>query len=299
MGRLIKAEFRKILTTKLWWALLIAAALIALGWAWIFAAVFDSAIGDLGDDVDLEQVNIRLGDISFNSVAMTRAINLATIFPMLFGGLALASEIGRKTITTSFLTAPNRASLLGAKAITYVVWGAVFGLVAILASTLGILIGAAGNNMVAFGVWLPIAATGILSCVLWTLLGLGVGALLGSPVATVIVLLVYGLIVGPVGDLAFTAAADGEPNIAGALPNGSSNGMTGATAAETMAGEVQDAVGGSPLPAEWVDRFEEGARFAAGGLGSFGLWASVAIFLAWGLLFFGLGLFRTQTRDIT
>lgn len=297
MGRLIKAEFRKILSTKLWWGLLIAAFILAMGWAWMFSAAFAEVTGDLGDE--LQDVNLNVNDISFTAVFMTRAINIATIFPLIFGGLALANEIGRKTITTSFLTAPNRPSLLGAKAITYVMWGAVFGLVIILAATLGLLIGTSGDHMVAFDVWLPIAGAGLLACILWTLLGLGVGALIGSPVATVIVLLVYGMVIGPIMDLAFTGMADGEANLAGALPNGAANGLTGSTAADNIAAEVESAIGQGPIPQNLIEDIQNVGRLAAGGLGSFGLLASLGIFLGWALLFFGLGLFRTKTRDIT
>lgn len=296
MGRLIKAEFRKILSTKLWWGLLIAAFVLALGWAWMFSAAFSDVTGELSDE--LNDVNIRIGDISFTAVFLTRAINISTIFPLIFGGLALANEIGRKTITTSFLTAPSRGTLLGAKAITYVLWGAIFGIVIILAATLGLLAGA-GDNMVAFDVWIAIAGAGLLACILWTILGLGVGALIGSSVATVVVLLIYGMVVGPIMDIAFTGIADGEPNIAGALPNGAANGLTGSTAADNIADEVQSAIGQGPIPANLIEDIQNVGRLAAGGLGSFGLWASLGIFVAWGLLFFGLGLFRTKTRDIT
>ena len=64
-------------------------------------------------------------------------MNFATLFPLIFGALALASEINRKTITTSFLTAPNRASVLGAKAIVYTIWGLLYGVVVALAASLG------------------------------------------------------------------------------------------------------------------------------------------------------------------
>ena len=116
MGRLIKAEFRKILTTKIWWALLIPAVLLALGWAWGVSAL----ITDIVDDVSTRRprgVQHRPSTSCRGRVARAdQGMNIATIFPMIFGALALASEISRKTITTSFLTAPNRASVLSAKA---------------------------------------------------------------------------------------------------------------------------------------------------------------------------------------
>lgn len=297
MGRLIKAEFRKIFSTKLWWVLLLCAVVLAIGWAAMLSAVFDGIIDDA--DQELRDLGVSLTDLSFHSVFLTRAINFATIFPMLFGGLALASEIGNKTITTSFLTAPNRAVLLGAKAITYVIAGAAYGIVIVLAATLGLLLGTGGDSTVSGGVWLPIAVSGITSCILWTLLGLGVGALFGTPVGTSIVLLVYGLAIGPLGDLIGAIAAEGDPTITGLLPNGAANGLTGATASSNMVDEVRDAVGNAPLDENHVEGFENAARAAAGGLGSFGLAASLALFLGWALVLFVLGMVRTQTRDIT
>lgn len=300
MGRLIKAEFRKILTTKLWWGLLIIALLVAGAWAGMLSSLFDGLAEELSDSQLMRLAGVQLDDISFSVVFLTRAINIATIFPMLFGGLAIASELGRKTITTSFLTAPNRAMLLGAKGITYAIWGAIYGIAIICAATLGLVIGTGGDHLVGFSTWLATAAAGVLSCVLWTLLGLGVGALIGSPVGTVIVLLVYGLALGPISDLVFTGLAEGDPNIAGALPNGAANGLTGSTAADTLADEIQaNATGVTSVSSDLLAGFQDTARLAAGGLGSFGLLASAAIFFAWAMVFFALGLWRTQSRDIT
>lgn len=300
MGKLIKAEFRKILTTKLWWGLLIVALLVAGGWAGLLSSAFDGIAEEIQRSDLTQRAGIDLADISFSVVFLARAINIATIFPMLFGGLAIASELGRKTITTSFLTAPNRTMLLGAKAITYVIWGAIYGVAITLAATLGIVIGTGGDHLVGVTTWLSTAAAGLLSCVLWTLLGLGVGALIGSPVGTVIVLLVYGLAIGPLSDLVLTGFAGGNANLAGALPNGAANGLTGSTAADTLAAEIEANAGGlSVLPGDLVERFQDTARLAAGGLGSYGLLASAAIFFGWAMLFFALGLARTRSRDIT
>lgn len=300
MGKLIKAEFRKILTTKLWWGLLIVALVVAGGWAGLLSSAFDGIAEEIQRSDLTQRAGIDLADISFSVVFLARAINIATIFPMLFGGLAIASELGRKTITTSFLTAPNRTMLLGAKAITYVIWGAIYGVAITLAATLGIVIGTGGDHLVGVTTWLSTAAAGLLSCVLWTLLGLGVGALIGSPVGTVIVLLVYGLAIGPLSDLVLTGFAGGNANLAGALPNGAANGLTGSTAADTLAAEIEANAGGlSVLPGDLVERFQDTARLAAGGLGSYGLLASAAIFFGWAMLFFALGLARTQSRDIT
>lgn len=302
MGKLIKAEFRKILTTQLWWALLIPTVLVSLGWAWGFAALATEIADSLSRDAVFQQANISFNDISWSALAFTRAINIATIFPMVFGALAIASEISRKTITTSFLTAPNRTALLGAKALTYVIWGALYGLVVVGAASIGLMLGSGSSHLVDFGAWLPIAASGVLSCILWTLLGLGVGALIGSPVGSLVLLLIYALLIGPVSEFLLAGLAEGGSSIAGWLPNGAANGLTGSTAAEVLAAQVQDladSTGAGLIPPDIIESFEQAVRWAAGAPGSLALWASAAIFFVWTTVLFAGGLYRTQTRDIT
>ncbi|MFL6118264.1 ABC transporter permease subunit [Actinophytocola sp.] len=294
MGNLLKAEFRKILTTKMWWALLIPAVGLALGWAWL-AALFFTDVGDAIEDA-INSGGINDAQLSLSSLALTRAMNFASLFPMVFGALALASEINRKTITTSFLTAPSRAAVLGAKAIVYTVWGLVYGIVVALAASLGIVLGTTGKLPDA-GDWLIILFTGVLSCLLWTLLGMGVGALLGSPVAALLVLLLYAGLVGPVAELLITAQ-NADLHIAGLMPNGSANGLTGSTAAQLLYDQIENIVGTVPTPRE-REQFDTIARAAAGAPGAFAMWLSGLIFLIWTAIFFVGGLLRNNNRDIT
>ncbi len=299
MGRLIKAEFRKILTTKLWWALAIPAVLLAVGWAWGVSAFVTDIANDISDSDLLESAQVQTDDMSWGVLALTRAMNIATIFPMVFGALALASEISRKTITTSFLTAPNRASVLGAKAITYVLWGGIYGLVVAGAASLGTVLGSDSAYLPEAGDWLLVLMSGVLACILWTLLGMGVGALLGSPVGALVILLVYASFVGPVGELILFGVTEGS-HLTGWMPNGSANGLTGATASDVLFSQVQEIVGNNAVLAQAdIEDFDMAVRFAAGAPGAYSLWVSGLIFLAWTAVFFVTGLLRNQRRDIT
>jgi ABC-2 type transport system permease protein len=297
MGMLIKAEFRKILTTRLWWALLIPAILLAVGWAWGWSAVITSLINDATDSDVVREFHVPIDQLSWSAIALTRSMNIATIFPMVFGALALASEISRKTITTTFLTAPNRASVLGAKAVTYVLWGVIYGVVVSAGASLGIAIGSDSKYLPSGGDWMLILLSGILACVLWTLLGMGVGALLGSPVGTLVLLLIYALLVGPVGELILTGVTNGS-HIAGFMPNGSANGLTGSTATSLLFDQAQQLPNVFITP-EGKSNFEQFFRAATGAPGAFALWVSGLIFLAWTALFFVTGIWRNQRRDIT
>lgn len=300
MGNLIKAEFRKILTTKMWWAMMVPALLLALGWAWGVSALITSIVSDISDVDLIEEFNISFDDLSWSVIALTRSMNIATIFPMIFGTLALASELSRRTITTSFLTAPNRGTLLSAKAVTYVIWGLLYGIVIALGASIGTALGSESAYLPDAGQWMMIALSGILGCLLWTLLGLGVGALLGSPVGALVILLIYSLIVGPIGDLVMTGLTEGS-YLAGFLPNGSANGLTGATASQILSAQVIDLVtnAGGTVDNDGREQFEQVVRGIAGAPGALTLWLSGLVFLVWTAIFFLLGIMRNRTRDIT
>jgi ABC-2 type transport system permease protein len=300
MGLLIKAEFRKILTTKMWWAMMIPAILLAFGWAWGVSALTNSIVSDVSDVDIIEEFNISFDDLSWSVIALTRSMNIATIFPMIFGTLALASEISRKTITTSFLTAPNRGMLLSAKAITYVIWGLLFGIVIALGASIGTAVGSESSYLPDAGQWMMILLSGILGCLLWTLLGLGLGALMGSPVGALVILLIYSLLVGPLGDIVLTATTEGS-YLAGFLPNGSANGLTGSTASQVLATQVIDLItnAGGVVDTDGREQFEQVVRAIAGAPGALTLWLSGLIFLGWTALFFVFGILRNRTRDIT
>jgi ABC-2 type transport system permease protein len=127
---------------------------------------------------------------------------------------------------------------------------------------------------------------------------MGVGALLGSPVGTIVLLLIYALLVGPVGELILTGVTEGS-HAAGFMPNGSANGLTGSTATALLLDQAQNLASGRLILEGAQDDFNEFFRTATGAPGAFALWVSGLIFLAWTMLFFVTGLLRNQRRDIT
>ncbi|MGH3623425.1 MAG: hypothetical protein ACRDQ5_16785 [Sciscionella sp.] len=295
MGNLIKSEFRKILTTRVWWALLIPTVLLAFFWALGVGSLVNSIGSSIKTDSDFERLGVNFDNLPLAVIALARSINITTIFPMIFGVLAFASEIQRKTISTTFLTAPSRGLVLAAKGITYAIWGALYGLVITTFAVLGSLATASDYYPATGKVFLIIVA-GIISCVLWTLFGVGIGALFGSTVGATVTLLIYALIVAPIGDLALPG------KVPGALPNGSSNGLTSSIAANAMVDKMQDLANG-PLAQILGQRVFDGVitvtRYAAGGLGAFDWWASGLIFLGWSGVFLTAGMWMNKQRDIT
>jgi len=290
LTNLVKAEFRKTTSTGLWWGIMIPTVLIALGWA-LGTGAIGKSIMDVVNSSDAEDLTQLLGiDSSQWQVSvfgMARSINIATVFPMIFGGLAISSEISRRTITTTFLTAPNRVSALTAKLLVYLAWGAIFGVAIVASVSIGIVITSDSAALPDATGWVAMAGVGILSSILMTMFGVGIGALMTSPIATTIVLILYMLILE--NGIQLVLAAQGVPSIIGFLPNGAVNGLTGSVAANlflSTAGVVPD-------------ELNEVIRGIAGALGAFDWWLSGLIFLVWTAIFFLGGWAATQKKDIT
>ncbi|MEU5694174.1 ABC transporter permease subunit [Actinosynnema sp. NPDC020468] len=290
LGNLVKAEFRKTTTTGLWWGLLIPTFVIALGWALGTGAIGDGIL-EVFSSSEAEELTNAFGldpsQWQLSLFGMARSINVATIFPMIFGGLAISNEINRRTITTTFLTAPNRVAALTAKMLVYIAWGAFYGIVIVASVSIGIALTSSPSALPDAGGWLAMCAVGLVASILMTMFGVGVGALMGSVVGTTVVLLLYMLIVENLIQLVLSS--QGAPWLIGYLPNGSVNGITGSVASSlflSAAGVVPDEV-------------VQATRFFAGGLGAFEWWISGLIFLAWTALFFAGGWASTQRKDIT
>lgn len=294
MGNLIKAEMRKVLTTKSWWGLLIPAfglaLLFALGWG-----AFSNEVGDILDSEDTQQITqalgIQTGELPMGLLAIAHGINIGLTFAVILGVFAVAGEFGKKTITTTFLTAPNRPMALGAKMVTYVCWGALYGIAVAAASSLGIMFVVDGERLPTSSQWLGVVGASVLAGVLSTLFGVGVGALWKSVVGSVVTLTIYMLIIENL--LVFFSYGLWRLDwLGGVLPNGTMNGIVGAIGAEAF-GAAGVKIPGMDEEAQWL------LQYTAGAPGAFSWWASALIFLAWTLAFFGGGWIVNQRRDIT
>lgn len=296
MGNLIKAEMRKILTTKSWWGLMIPAVLVsllfALGWG-----AFTDGVGDVLDSEETQEITnalgVETGELPMGLLAIGHGINIGLVFAVILGVFAVAGEYGKKTITTTFLTAPNRPMALSAKMITYIVWGALYGLIISAAASLGIVFVVEAERLPSGAQWLGIFGTSILAGILATLFGVGVGALWQSVAGSVVTLMIYMLLIENVW--VFISFGLWQENVAwmgGVLPNGTLNGIVGAIGAEAF-GAAGVRIPGLEQEAAW------GLQYLAGAPGAFSWWASALIFFGWTLAFFGGGWLVNQKRDIT
>ncbi|MFF2845866.1 ABC transporter permease [Streptomyces sp. NPDC058001] len=182
MPRLVRAETRRLLTTALWkWALL-AALLCGGGLTALTALVgpenFDPPLPGLGTDEGLRTV-----------LALPA---LTVIVPALFGAMAMTSEYRHSTITSTFLFAPRRHTVLTAKLLVHAAAGLVYGLVVAASAAIGLYAALAVRGVGAdAGTVAGLLLRVVAAMAVYTLLGVGVGALIRNQTTTLIALGLY------------------------------------------------------------------------------------------------------------
>lgn len=184
---LVRAEVRKVSSTRLWWALLLpAAALSAL--VTVFSGVFTLVLGvppEVGDTLPLVLA------------ALAYALAVGAVFAALYGAVAAAGEFRHRTITTTYLTAPGRGPVLLAQMIASGAVGAGYGLVVAVVGALAGLVARGAARFPTWGDLLLVVAIGVVVCALWAALGAALGVLVGNQVAVVMGLLGWSQVVEP------------------------------------------------------------------------------------------------------
>jgi ABC-2 type transport system permease protein len=191
MPRLIVAEFQKLLTTRLWiWLLLAAMAL---------AGLYSSLLIGFSDDPDT--LTAPLHTAAGQQTLFATAAGGANTLTAVLAAIGITGEFRHRTATSTFLATPARSRVVVAKLITYAFVGfsialACLVVVAVIAvpwlAAKDIPISLTGNG-------LPGIYLGVLSdAAIFGLLGVGLGALLHNQVATVVGLLVYRFVAEPV-----------------------------------------------------------------------------------------------------
>ena len=273
--RPVAAEFSKILTTRMWWILALVLfgyiALLAGGLSALFGGIDSGAISS--DSVSTGGGGSLAGLGSLPPLIYSFAASVGYVFPVLLGALASTGEFRHQTLTPTFLATPRRARVLSAKTIALFVVGAAFGVVA-LAASVGI--GALVFN--GFGIdplladsatWALIGRT-VLAMALWAVIGVGLGVLVPSQVASIVIVLAFTQFVEPL--LRFASSfTEVTADVGKFLPGAASDALVGASFF-TLASP-----GGAVLES----------------------WQGGLVLLAYGLLATGFGYLASWKRDVT
>lgn len=268
----LRTEYRKFVTTRLWWVLLLTMAGYMAFLAGIMAFVLAEAPESMGTGMPTEPA-APMPPEQVASTIYTLATSLGYVFPVIVGALAMTGEFRHQTITPSLLAEPRRSVFLAAKMLSAVAIGLLFGIVGTVST-----VGAGAAVLALLGepsyltepTVLRSAGLSVLALTVWSVVGVGFGALLTNQVAAVVVLLAFTQFVEPIVRVVLGQFA---------LLEGVSKFLPGA------AGE---AITGSSFYAD--------SGMAAGLLPS---WAGLLVLLGYALVLALAGRLTTLRRDIT
>lgn len=183
MASAIRAELRKIFTTRLWWGMAIGMVVVGGGLAAVLAALAGSNAGGPNALPSLDQPGM------VNTV-FTAGLSFGYLLTLAVGVMTIGSEYRHKTITSTFLSTPRRVRVMLAKVVALLVVGVFYGLVFTVSS---VAVGATIITLRGFNAFpssenVPrTLALSLLALGLWALIGLGTGILISNQVAALLI----------------------------------------------------------------------------------------------------------------
>jgi ABC-type transport system involved in multi-copper enzyme maturation permease subunit len=192
MIRLVRAEWTKLFTTRVWIGLLVGGCLLVGG----FAALFT---GFAGQQQNGQPGLPPVGSEQFEQLVFAVSANAAVML-LILGIIGMTQEYRHKTATPTFLTTPRRGRVVIAKLVAYGLVAIPFALAIIATDVLvaTVYAGARGDAPSLSGDNLRVLAGAGTALVVFAVMGVGIGALLRNQVAAVVGALVYLYVVEPI-----------------------------------------------------------------------------------------------------
>jgi ABC-2 type transport system permease protein len=189
MTALVRAEWTKLFTTRVWIGLLIGACLLVTA----FSIFFTAFAGDPESGIP------AVGTEQYEELALATAANVTVIF-LILGIIGMTQEYRHRTATPTFLTTPRRGRVVVAKLLAYGLVAIPVALVVLAVDVVVVLIyaGARGDAPSLAGDNLRTLGLSGLVLVAFAVIGVGVGALLRNQVGAIVGALVYLYVVEPI-----------------------------------------------------------------------------------------------------
>lgn len=193
LGTSTRSEFTKVFSTAGWWILAVVLVVYVGGLASIVALAFGTLAdgGTNGPPVDTGDLPLTIYSI---------ATSVGYVFALLIGTLMSTAEFRHQTLTPTFLATPRRGVALGAKVLAAVVVGLLFGVIAIVATVgpaAGLLAANGIDPLLAESATWAMLGRALIAFVLWTIVGVGVGAAVRSQAVAIVIVLAFTQFVEP------------------------------------------------------------------------------------------------------
>jgi len=193
MTRLVRAEWTKLFTTRVWIGLVLGAVVITGG----FAAV---TVGFAGATQNGQQAGPPpVGTPEFEQQAFSVGTS-ASILLLILGIIGMTQEYRHRTATPTFLTTPRRGRVVIAKLLAYALAAVPIALLVLAVDVLVVEIYAGArsaapsldaDNLRTLG------STGVV-LVVYAVIGVGIGALLRNQVGAIVGSMVYLFVIEPI-----------------------------------------------------------------------------------------------------
>lgn len=189
MIRLVRAEWTKLFTTKVWLGLLLGAVVLVIG----FSILFTSFAGNAESGIP------AVGTPLYEQLALATGANANILF-LILGIIGMTQEYRHRTATPTFLTTPRRYQVVAAKLIAYALVSVLFALVVVAVNYVVVAIhaGARGAAPSLNAENVEVLGSSALALVIYAVIGVGLGALLRNQVGAIVGGLVYLFVVEPV-----------------------------------------------------------------------------------------------------
>lgn len=200
MTPLVRAEWLKLTTTRLWWGLGLGIVLTSALFVGLQGAL--AGLSQTGDPVPgVEDPAVVRG-------IYTAGVGVAYLFALALGVIAMAGEYRHQTMTSTVLSSPHRVRIVLSKTVALLAMGLGYGLAAVLtglAVGVPIVVLRGGDaRLLTDGVPRALVLS-VLAVALWTMIGLGVGTLIRNQVVALLVAIGVAWIAEPLLGFALNA----------------------------------------------------------------------------------------------
>ncbi|RMI02863.1 ABC transporter permease [Cellulomonas triticagri] len=192
------SEYRKIVTTRTWWVLLLVmvAYMAFMGAVLGFALTFDT-----GDGAGAGGAGFGDDPSAVTTTVYTLPAAFGYALPLLVGLLSVTTEFRHRTLTPTLLAQPDRNRFVLAKLLASVPVGVLYGVLGTLA-TVGAAAAAfaftdAPNQLGDAATWGLIARTAA-ALVVWCVVGVGLGFAMPNQVVAIVVVLAFTQFLEPI-----------------------------------------------------------------------------------------------------